>query len=57
MSGANIVHKFVKRNPQAGVEGGIKKVEAALDISNVAIVNKTTSNKDKVAIKEIDGKK
>lgn len=38
VEGANMVTKAQKPNPMAGVQGGLVKIEAALDSSNVMIV-------------------
>jgi large subunit ribosomal protein L24 len=57
VSGVNIIKKHQKPNPQAGVNGGIVEKEAALQISNVAIVNSSTQKADRVGFKFQDGKK
>jgi large subunit ribosomal protein L24 len=57
VSGVNIIKKHQKPNPQAGVSGGIVEKEAALQISNVAIVNSSTQKADRVGFKFQDGKK
>lgn len=57
IKGVNIVKKHIKANPQAGVEGGIVKQEAPLEISNVAIYNSETSKADRVGFRVEDGKK
>lgn len=38
VEGVNLVTKAQKPNPMAGVQGGLVKLEAALDASNVMIV-------------------
>ena len=38
VEGANMVTKAQKPNPMAGIQGGLIKIEAALDASNVMIV-------------------
>lgn len=38
VEGANMVTKAQKANPMAGIQGGLIKIEAALDSSNVMIV-------------------
>ncbi len=48
VEGKNLVKKHVKRNPNADEAGGIKIVEAAIDMSNVAIYNSATQKHDKV---------
>ena len=57
VSGVNKVVKHEKPNPNKGVKGGRVEKEKSIDISNVAIFNKSTSKKDKVRIKVEDGKK
>jgi large subunit ribosomal protein L24 len=54
VSGINMVKKHTKANPDAGVAGGIIENEAAIQISNVAIFNPSTSKADRVGIK-VDG--
>ena len=54
VSGVNMMKKHTKPNPQAGVAGGIVESEAAIQISNIAIFNPSTSKADRVGIK-IDG--
>jgi large subunit ribosomal protein L24 len=54
VSGINIMKKHTKPNPQMGVQGGIVEQEAAIQVSNVAIFNPTTSKADRVGIK-VDG--
>ena len=50
-----LVKKHVKANPAAGVTGGIITKEAPIQLSNVAILNPSTSKADKVRI-EGEGK-
>lgn len=57
VDGINTVKKYVKANPQAGVEGGIVNKDAPIDVSNVAILNPTTNKADKVGFRVEDGKK
>jgi large subunit ribosomal protein L24 len=54
ISGINMMKKHQKPNPQANVPGGIIEKEAAIQISNVAIFNPSTSKADRVGIK-LDG--
>lgn len=57
VEGVNIKTKHQKTNPQTN-EGGIIKMEAPLDISNVALWNPMTKKGDRVGIKVLeDGKK
>lgn len=53
VAGVNIVKKHQKPNPNLGVTGGIIEKEAAIHISNVALVNPSSNKADKVRI-EID---
>jgi large subunit ribosomal protein L24 len=58
VEGVNMMKKHVKPNPQANVQGGIVEMEAAMDISNVALFNAKTGKADKVGIKvREDGKR
>jgi len=58
VEGTNMMKKHVKPNPQAGVQGGIVEMEAAMDISNVALFNAKSGKADKVGIKvQEDGKR
>ena len=58
VEGINIKKKHVKPNPNANVEGGIVEQEAAIDISNIALLNAQTNKADKVGYKILeDGKK
>lgn len=54
VSGVNMVKKHTKPNPQAGVAGGIVEKEAAIQVSNVAIFNPSSSKADRVGFK-VDG--
>ncbi|MGH1543044.1 MAG: 50S ribosomal protein L24 [Arenicella sp.] len=57
VNGINIVKKHTKPNPMQGVTGGIVEQEASIHISNIAIYNAASKKADRVAIKEVDGKK
>ena len=58
VEGVNIVKRHLKGNPQLGKPGGIQEKEAALHISNVAILNQATGKADRVKIKFLeDGSK
>ncbi|MDF1797328.1 MAG: 50S ribosomal protein L24 [Coxiellaceae bacterium] len=58
VEGVNMVKKHVKPNPNKQDQGGIVDKEAALNISNVALLNPTTNKADRVGIRELeDGKK
>ncbi len=58
VEGVKLVKKHVKANPQANKPGGIISKEAALHVSNIALLNPVTGKADKVGFKLLaDGKK
>ena len=57
VEGLNMVKKHVRPNPNAGVQGGIEEIEAPIQASNVMLYNPKTEKGDKVAFREVDGKK
>ena len=58
IDGVNMKKKAVRPNPNANEVGGIKEVEAALAVSNVAIFNSATKKADRVGYKILeDGRK
>ncbi len=58
VSGINMIKRHTKGNPQMGQPGGIIEKEAAIQASNVAIYNRSSSKADRVGIKVLeDGKK
>jgi large subunit ribosomal protein L24 len=57
VEGVNVVKKHQKPNPALGVSGGIVEQEAAIHISNVAILNPETGKADRVGFRLEDGKK
>lgn len=58
VEGLNMVKKHTKPNPQQQQQGGIVEKEAALHVSNVALVNPATNKADRVGIRTLeDGKK
>ena len=58
VEGVNLVKKHTKGNPDQNKQGGIIEREAALHISNLAILNPQTNRADRVGIKVLeDGKK
>lgn len=57
VEGANMVTKAQKPQPAAGIQGGLIKVEAALDASNVMIVCPACEKPTKVKHSVVDGKK
>lgn len=54
VEGINLVTEYVRANPSQEQQGGIFKKEAAMDISNVALLNPTTGKADKVAFKILE---
>ena len=56
VEGINLVKKHQKPVPAMGIQGGIVEKEAAIDASNVAIVN-GEGNADRVGFRFEDGKK
>lgn len=57
VEGVNMVKKHQRPNPNAGVQGGIVEVEAPIQASNVMLYNPKTEKGDKVAFREVDGRK
>ena len=59
VEGANFVTKHVKPNPNKQQKGEIRKQEAPLHCSNVALYNPDTQKADKIGFRvlEKDGKK
>mmetsp|Transcript_3066 Transcript_3066/g.3826 ORF Transcript_3066/g.3826 Transcript_3066/m.3826 type:complete len:105 (+) Transcript_3066:478-792(+) len=57
IEGVNLVKKHQKPNPQLNVPGGIIEKEAAIHVSNVAIVNPATGKADRVGFRFEDEKK
>ena len=58
VQGINIAKKHQKRNPNAGVTGGIVEIEMPIDASNVMLVNPANDKGDRVGFKVLeDGKK
>ena len=57
VEGLNMVTKAQKANPMLGIQGGLNKIEAPLDSSNVMIVCPSCEKATRVAHKVIDGKK
>ena len=58
VEGVNMVKKHVRPNPNVGETGGIVDREAALHVSNVALVNPATGKGERVGFKVLgDGKK
>ena len=57
VEGANMVTKAQKPQPAAGIQGGLIKMEAPLDSSNVMIVCPACEKATRPAMKIVDGKK
>ena len=57
VEGANMVTKAQKPQPAAGIQGGLIKLEAPLDSSNVMVVCPACEKATRVEMKVIDGKK
>ncbi|OGT48772.1 MAG: 50S ribosomal protein L24 [Gammaproteobacteria bacterium RIFCSPHIGHO2_12_FULL_41_15] len=53
ITGVNMISKHVKKNPSAGVEGGIIKKEASIAISNVALLDPKTKKPTRIGFKLI----
>ena len=57
VEGANMVTKAQKPMPAAGIQGGLIKLEAPIDSSNVMIICPACEKATRPAMKVIDGKK
>ena len=57
VEGLNMVTKAQKANPMLGIQGGLNKIEAPLDSSNVMIVCPACEKATRVKHETIDGKK
>lgn len=57
VEGANMVTKAQKPNPMAGIQGGLVKMEAPLDSSNVMVVCPSCEKPTKIKHEVKDGKK
>jgi len=58
VKGMRLVKKAVRRNVEAGIDGGHRTKEMSMDISNVAIFNPLTQRADRVGYKFLEtGKK
>jgi large subunit ribosomal protein L24 len=53
VEGVNLIKKHVRPNPNINEQGGIKELEASIDISNVAIYNPVTKKADRVGFKMV----
>lgn len=57
VSGINMIKKHQKPNPMLGTPGGIVEKEAAIQASNVALLNPETNKADRVGFAIEDGMK
>ena len=57
VEGLNMVTKAQKANPMLGIQGGLNKIEAPLDSSNVMIVCPACEKPTRVKHETVDGKK
>lgn len=57
VEGANLVTKAQKPNPMAGIQGGLIKIEAPLDSSNVMIVCPSCEKPTRIKHNIVEGKK
>ncbi len=58
VGGINMIKKHVRPNPNKNEQGGILEREAAVHVSNVALLNPATKKADRVGFKKLqDGKK
>lgn len=57
VEGANLVTKAQKANPMAGIQGGLIKLEAPLDASNVMIVCPSCEKPTRIKHDVVEGKK
>ena len=57
VEGVNVARKHVRPNPMKSVTGGITDKTLPIDQSNVMLFNPATGKGERVAIKEVDGRK
>lgn len=58
VEGINVVKKHTKRNPNAGIQGGIVDQERPIHVSNVMLFNPVSGKGDRIGIKTLeDGRK
>ena len=57
VEGANMVTKAQKPQPMAGIQGGLIKLEAPVDVSNVMIVCPACEKPTRIKHDVVDGKK
>ena len=54
VEGVNRIKKHVKPNPLKGQVGGIVEKEAAIDLSNIALMNPATQKGDRVGFRQLE---
>ena len=54
VQGINIAKKHQKKNPNAGISGGIVDKELPIDVSNVMVVNPATGKGDRIGIRTLE---
>lgn len=54
VEGIQMIKRHTRPNPQKNIKGGIVEKEAAIDLSNVAIVCKTCNKKTRVGMSVLD---
>ena len=57
VEGVNMVKKHVRPNPLKGATGGIVDQALPIDQSNLMLFNPATNKGDRVAFKEVEGRK
>ncbi len=57
VEGINVAKKATRPNPMTGNTGGIVDKLMPIHVSNVALFNAATGKADRVAFKDVDGKK
>ena len=57
VQGVALCSKHVKPNPNIDEQGGIKKIEAAIDVSNVPLYDQSLNQTIKVGVRTLDNGK
>lgn len=57
VEGLNMVTKAQKPQPMAGIQGGLIKIEAPVDASNVMVICPACEKPTRIKHAEVDGKK
>ena len=57
VEGVNLMTKAQKPNPMAGIQGGLVKIEAPLDSSNVMVVCPSCEKPTRIKHEIVEGKK